>query len=213
MRTRLFALALIVATPMALAQTPSDGLVEGRDYSLIDPPQPTADKSRVEVLEVFGYWCIHCAHLSPILEKWKQKLPADVDFRYVPVIFQGGVDEYFARAFYTAETMGVLDTTHTAMFTAAAVDRSLQSAEDILDFYAKQGINRDQFEATMNSFAVNAKVARIKQTLPRYAIEGTPVMIVNGKYKAMARQGATMDDLMTVVDKLVARERATLKGS
>jgi thiol:disulfide interchange protein DsbA len=212
MLTRLFALALIATAPVALAQTPAaDGLVEGRDYTLVDPPQPTADRNKVEVLEVFGYWCIHCAHLEPVLDKWKKAQPADVDFRYVPAIWQGGVDEYFARAFYTAETMGVLDTTHSAMFTAAAVDRTAQSPEAILDFYDDQGIDRDQFEATMNSFTVNAKVARVKQTLPRYAIEGTPTMIVNGKYKAMARQGGTMEGLMTVVDKLVARERAALK--
>ena len=210
MLTRLFALALFAAAPLALAQTPADGLVEGRDYTLIDPPQPTANKSKVEVLEVFGYWCIHCAHLDPVLQKWKKSLPEDVDFRYVPAIWQGGVDEFFARAFYTAETMGVLDTTHSAMFTAAAVERKLQSPEAILDFYADQGIDREQFEATMNSFTVNAKVNRVKQTLPRYAIEGTPTLIVNGKYKAMARQGATMEQLMQVIDKLIARERAAL---
>ncbi len=212
MLTRLFALALIAAAPVALAQSPADGLVEGRDYTLIDPPQPTADKSKVEVLEVFGYWCIHCAHLDPALQKWKKDLPADVDFRYVPAIFQGGVDEFFARAFYTAETMGVLDKTHSEMFTAAAVDRKIQSPDAILDFYADQGIDREQFEATMNSFTVNAKVARVKQSLPRYAIEGTPTIIVNGKYKAMARGGGTMDDLMATVDKLIARERKAATG-
>jgi thiol:disulfide interchange protein DsbA len=213
MLSRLFALALLATAPLAPAQTPpADGLVEGRDYTLLDPPQPTADRSKIEVLEVFGYWCIHCAHLDPILEKWKQAQPADVDFRYVPAIWQGGVDEFFARAFYTAETMGVLDTTHSAMFTAAAVDRKLRGPDDILAFYADQGIDRAQFEATMNSFTVNAKVARVKQTLPRYGIEGTPTLIVNGKYKAMGRQGTTMSELMVTVDKLIARERAALSA-
>lgn len=211
MLSRLFALALIAAAPVAMAQTPADGLVEGRDYTLIDPPQPTADRSKVEVLEVFGYWCIHCANLEPVLQNWKKSLPADVDFRYVPAIFQGGVDEYFARAFYTAETMGVLDTTHSPMFTAAAVERRLQSPDAILDFYAEQGVDREQFEATMNSFTVNAKVNRVKQTLPRYRIEGTPTLIVNGKYRAMAGQGG-MEQLMANVDKLIARERAALKA-
>ncbi|MCK7593371.1 thiol:disulfide interchange protein DsbA/DsbL [Pseudomarimonas salicorniae] len=212
MLTRLFALALFAASPLALAQSPAaDGLQEGREYTVLEPAQPTADKSKVEVLEVFGYWCIHCAHLDPVLEKWKKGIPSDVDFRYVPAIWQGGIDEFFARAFYTAETMGVLDTTHSAMFTAAAVDRKLQSTDDILDFYADQGVNREQFEATMNSFTVNAKVNRVKQSLPRYAIEGTPTLIINGKYKVMARQGMTMEDVMSVVDKLIARERAAMK--
>lgn len=214
MLTRLFALALLAASPLALAQSPAaDGLVEGRDYTRVDPPQPTADSSRIEVLEIFGYWCIHCANLDPVMQMWKKSLPADVEVRYMPAIFQGGVDEVFARAFYAAETMGVLDVTHSAMFTAAAVDRKIRSPEDIYRFYAEQGVDREQFESTMESFTVKAKVNRVKQTLPRYAIEGTPTIIVNGKYRAMAVQGSTMEQFMATIDKLIARERAAMKAN
>src|SRR5690606_10550803 len=123
------------------------------------------------------------------LERWKKTLPADVQFTYMPAIWQGGVDEYFARAFYAAETMGVLDKTHSEMFVAAAVERKASSPEAILDFYADKGVDRAEFEGMLTSFTVNAKVARVKQTLPRYGIEGTPAIIVNGKYRVMARQG------------------------
>jgi protein dithiol oxidoreductase (disulfide-forming) len=213
---RLLAMAafgLAALAPQAQAQEPAaDGLVEGRDYTLVQPAQPTASGDKIEVLEIFGYWCIHCANLDPILERWKKTLPADVQFSYVPAVFQGGVDEYFARAFYAAETMGVLEKTHSPMFIAAAVERKMSSPDAILDFYADKGLDRAQFEGMLTSFTVNAKVNRVKQTLPRYAVDGTPAIIVNGKYRVMALQGMSMDRMLEVTDKLIARERAAKGG-
>jgi protein dithiol oxidoreductase (disulfide-forming) len=208
------AFGLAALAPQAQAQTPAaDGLVEGRDYTLVQPAQPTASSDKIEVLEVFGYWCIHCANLDPSLERWKKTLGADVQFSYVPAIWQGGVDEYFARAFYAAETMGVLEKVHSPMFIGAAVERTLNSPETILDFVAeKGGVDRAEFEAMLTSFTVNAKVNRVKQTLPRYAVDGTPAIIVNGKYRIMALQGMSMDRMLEVTDKLIARERAAKQG-
>lgn len=216
MLNRVLAFAtLLVATACSNAETaaaPAADIQEGRDYVLLPAPQPTSAPNKIEVVEVFGYWCIHCAHLDPTVQKWKKTMPEDVSFRYMPAVFSGGVDEYFARAFYTAETMGVLDKTHSDMFTAAAVDRRIKSPGDILDFYTSHGIDREVFEATMNSFAVNAKIARTKQVLPGYALDGTPGLIVNGKYRVLNSQ-AGWERTMSVVDALVARERAANSGS
>ena len=55
-------------------------------------------------------------------------------------------------------------------------------------------------------------LARVKQTLPRYAVDGTPAIIVNGKYRVMAMQGMSMDRMLEVTDKLIARERAAKQG-
>lgn len=206
MLNRLFAFALIGLSAVLPLTAEADTPVAGKDYAVLDPAQPTSSGDRIEVLEIFGYWCIHCARLDPIIEKWKQQLPADVAVSYVPAIFQGGVDEVLARAFYTAETMGQLGQTHSAMFTKAAVDRSIRSAEDVIRFYADQGIDRAAFEATMNSFAVNAKVARTKQTLPRYGIEGTPAIIVAGKYRVSTDGG--FERMLHVTEHLIEMERA-----
>lgn len=213
MFNRLFAVAALGLMAACSAPVPAVAQVAepvaGTDYVELPAPAPTSSPGKIEVLEVFGYWCIHCAHLDPSLEKWKKTIPADVAFSYVPAIFSdGGVDEVFARAFYTAETMGVLDKTHSAMFTAAAVERRIQSPDAILDFYAEKGVDRGNFEATMSSFAVNAKVARTKQSLPRYAIDGTPAMIVNGKYRVLNRQDGGWERTLQIVDFLVAKERA-----
>lgn len=215
MLNRAFAFAtLLVATACSNAETAAPAaasIQEGRDYVVLPTPQPTSAPGKIEVVEVFGYWCIHCAHLDPTLDTWKKTMPADVSLRYVPAVFSGGVDEYFARAYYTAETMGVLDKTHGEMFKAAAVEHRIKSPNDILNFYAEHGVDKQTFEATMNSFAVNAKIARTKQMLPGYALDGTPGLIVNGKYRVLNSQGG-WEKTMAVVDQLIVMERAAKKG-
>lgn len=205
---------LLVAATVALAAACSSPLpaeaqtaVPGEDYIELMAPQPTSSGDKIEVLEVFGYWCIHCAHLDPTIEKWKKALPDDVAFSYVPAIFNN-THELYARAFYTAETMGVLDKTHSPMFTKAAVDQAIRSLDDMLQLYADHGVSKADFEATMNSFAVNAKVARNKQTMPRYQVEGTPTLIVNGKYRVSVTREGGFERMLKTADELIARERA-----
>ena len=44
-------------------------------------------------------------------------LPSDVNFVYVPAMFGGTWDDY-ARAFYAAQTLGVQEKTHEALYAA-----------------------------------------------------------------------------------------------
>src|SRR5690606_30215416 len=74
----------------------------GTDFSVIDPPMPLSPSpGRIEVAEVFSYTCIHCASIQTKVTPWKAALPADVEFRYVPMAH--GAVEPIARAFYAAQ--------------------------------------------------------------------------------------------------------------
>lgn len=182
---------------------------EGIDYTVLATPQPTYGQGGIEVAEVFAYTCIHCANLQPLLNTWKAALPSDVRFVYVPGAF-GGVSDNFARGFYAAEAMGLLDKTHDDAFKAVLIERRFQtgSVEEIADFYATHGADRDAFLSTMQSFSVNAKINRARQFSLRTGVNSTPTMIVNGKYSAVATQGGGAEGLLRTVDWLVARERA-----
>lgn len=182
---------------------------EGVDYTLIDPPAPFAPSpGKIEVAEVFAYYCIHCATLQPRVTTWKAALPADVEFRYVPM--GHGSSEPFARAFYAAEAMGELDRTHEPMFKAIAQERRFKSgsAEDIADLYAEVGVDREALLSTMRSFAVNAQIARNQKAVSRWAVEGTPTFIVNGRYRVVVTGDRGHDGMISAVEHLVARERA-----
>ena len=74
------------------------------------------------MLEFFWYGCIHCYNLEPTLETWLKKLPADVEFRRVPAVFNERW-AHDAAIFYAFEAMGLLDKLHRPFFDAIHRDR------------------------------------------------------------------------------------------
>lgn len=181
----------------------------GTDYEILPVPQPTYGSGKIEVAEVFGYTCIHCAHLQPSVDTWKPTLASDVRFEYVPGVF-GGVWDNFARAYFAAQIMGVQDKTHDAIFKAIHIERSIKTGDlpEIADLYAKQGVDREKFLATMQSFAVTAKLNRAKQFALRTGVTGTPTMIVAGKYRVSVPQDRGFEGMLSTVDFLLGYERA-----
>ncbi|TWI05916.1 thiol:disulfide interchange protein DsbA [Luteimonas cucumeris] len=204
------------ATPDAapVANTPpasGDSLVAGVDYIEIPNGQPFLPlDGKVEVVEVFGYVCPACAQFQPLVNGWKTKLPANVRFTYVPAAF-GGPWTNYAKAYYAAETLGLVERTHDDLFKAIHIDQTLKgergqdSVADIAAFYGKHGVDPKQFASTLESFAVDAKLNRAKQWAVRSGLEGTPTIIVNGKYRV---KGKTFPDMLRIADVLIARETA-----
>ena len=188
---------------------PANAPRPGIDYTVLAEPQPTFGAGGIEVAEVFAYTCIHCANLQPAINTWKATLPSDVRFRYVPGAF-GGASDNFARGFFAAETMGLLDKTHDGVFKAFFVDRAFKtgSVEEIADYYATTGADREAFLSTMNSFAITAKVNRARQFALRTQVQSTPTMIINGKYSAQATNDRGPQGLLATIEYLVAVERA-----
>lgn len=201
------------AAPAAVAPSAPQGPapVEGEDYLTIAggvPFSPVAGK--VEVVEIFGYTCPACFRFQAILAPWKARLPADVNFIYMPGAFGGPGDE-FARGFYASQTLGVFDKVHEPMYAAVHVERKLrgQSADDIAAVYAGFGVDATQMKNAMASFGVNAQVARARQFAQRSQITGTPSLVVHGKYLV---KGKSFEDMLRITDHLIARERAALGG-
>jgi thiol:disulfide interchange protein DsbA len=183
--------------------------VAGTDYVEIPggtPFQPTP--GTVEVVEVFGYTCPHCASFEPLLQGWKAQQPADV--KVVPVAAPfGGYWIPYAKAYYAAESMGLADKTHQAMFNAIHVERSLPvqplpTNDQIAAFYAKHGANAQQFAGAMDSFAVNAKLKRAMQFITRSGVDATPTLVVAGKYRIT---GQSLEENLRIAEHLIARER------
>ena len=188
--------------------------VAGKDYVVIPNGQPFAPlNGQVEVVEVFGYVCPACARFAPEVSAWKRRQPADVRVTYVPVVF-GPVWAPYAKAFYAAQAKGVADRSHDAVFSAIHLQRALpgegQPPTDpatIAQWYAKQyGVDAKEFVSLMNGFSTNAQIARGMQFAKNSGVEGTPTIIVNGKYRVTG--GQTYADVLRIADHLVAMERA-----
>jgi thiol:disulfide interchange protein DsbA len=201
---------------VAQASNQGNGLVPGTDYVEIKGGQPYAPlNGKIEVVEVFNFICPACARFEPLLSAWKRKLPADVRLTYVPADFNAQWQVY-ARAYMVAESMGLEDKTHEAVFNAIHLAHTLPSETDPADeakvaaFYAKYGADQKQFLDAMHSFAVTAKLARAKQFLLASGVEGTPTVIVDGKYRVT---GKNDEDVLRITNQLIAQERAANAGA
>jgi thiol:disulfide interchange protein DsbA len=205
----LFAVLSLTVMPLALAQAPLK-YTAGRDYFVVQPAQPTdAPAGKIEVMEVFSYACIHCAHFEPMVATWKKKAPANVHFTYMPAAWSPPW-EMVARAFYAAEALGVLEKTHSAFFDALHVAHvPIQTMDDVAKWYSQSaGVDPAQFLQVANSFAVNAKIQRSKQSMPRFGVDGTPTLIVAGKYRITGQSAGGLEKMFDVADFLVQQESA-----
>jgi thiol:disulfide interchange protein DsbA len=209
---RLFMLVGCTALLLPLAAGAEENFKEKIHYELVLPPQPTtAPKGKVEVVEMFWYGCPHCNALEPYVNRWLKTKPDNVEFVRIPAVFQPAW-ELHARAYYTAEILGVLDKTHSAMFEAIhGQRRPMSSEQQIMEFFAEHGVKNEDFKRVFHSFAVEAKVRRAKDLSHRYGIDGVPSLIVNGKYRTGATLAGGNANIFKVVDFLVAKEAKEAK--
>ena len=185
----------------------------GKSYFVIDPPQPTQTGKKIEVLEVFSYACPHCAHFQPYANKLKASLPANAEFRLMPADFQP-LWVLFARGFYVAKGLHLIDATHQAMFDALYRDNEpIRNLDQIADFYAAHGADKATFLSTAESFVIEGDLAHAHQMEINYGIDSTPTLIINGKYRIVANseQKIGFDQMVEIAQYLVAKEAAAKK--
>lgn len=210
--------AAVQAAAEAAAKAPPP--VEGTDYVTITNGQPfDTAPGRIEVVEFFGYVCPFCAAVQPQVSAMKAKLPPDVHFVYVPAAF-GAMWDNYAKAYYAAEAMGLVEKTHDAMFRAIHIDQTLKGErgmdkpEEIAAFYANYGANPGQFLNSMQSFAVATKMNRARQYMTEAFANGdqmgTPAFVVAGKYRV---KGKSVDDMFRIINQLIVAERAKLAAT
>ena len=212
MNQRLLPLLFILAlATFAIAPSQArgdEGLVEGRHYATIPggkPLQPEPGKG--EVVEVFAYWCHVCNDFQPMLSDWERRLPSDVAFRYLPAAFT--LDDTHARAYFAADSLGALARTHEPTYRAIHVEQALPargaSAAEYAALYAGFGIDRDHLLARMRAPETDARMEAARAFIVASGVEGTPTIIVNGRYRVLGR---SLGELLRNTDALVARERA-----
>ena len=183
---------------------------EGVHYKAIkDAPLVSGDK--VEVAEAFSYLCSHCAAFEPYISNWvEHKKPENVNFRRIPVLFGRSSWEVYARAYITAEIMGIADKSHGALMDKLWKAKEMpRNIEELAGFYAGYGVTADSFIATSKSFAVDARIRKDQRDVQSAGVQGTPSLIVNGKYLVTGGEAVPNYDVMLdVVDYLVALETA-----
>jgi thiol:disulfide interchange protein DsbA len=181
--------------------------VDGRDFTKVEPPQPTSIPGKIEVLEFFSYACPHCNAFEPTLEAWARGLPGDVVFKRVPVPFLLNADN-FAHTYYALETLGLVDKMQAKIFAAVHVDHlRLDKPEDIAAVVAKNGGDAAKFLAAFKSFSVATSVARAKKMTADYKVDGVPTLAVQGHFLTSPEKAGGAPQSLGVVDALILRSR------
>ena len=197
-------LALSVA---GIATAQSTKIEEGFDYRILPMPQPVETKGKVEVIEFFWYGCPHCYDFEPELSAWVKRQPKDVVFRRVPVAFR---DDFMphSQLFYALEALGKGDALNEkVMYAMHKENKRLMTENEIADWVASQGIDRNSFLATYRSFAVVSKARAARQIADAYRIDGVPTIVMQGRYVTSPSIAGTKSKAITVMDYLEQKIR------
>jgi thiol:disulfide interchange protein DsbA len=201
-----------VATPVAPREWKYK---ENQHYFRLVPTQPTvggADK--IEVAEFFWYGCPHCYDFEKYANAWAATKPANVRFVHVPAMWNGGL-KLHAQLYYTEEVLGkngVLK--DPAAFREAVFNEyhrrgnRLASESSIQALFARFNVNADDFQRAWKSFEVSQKMRVAEDLARRYAVQKVPTVVVNGKYRTGGAEAGSYENLIEVIDELIAREGA-----
>lgn len=175
-------------------------------YETLTPPQPTQNPDKIEVIEFFWYGCPHCYHLEPELAKWLKTKPKNVEFIRQPAAFSKPWENH-AKAYFTAEALGVTEKLHADFFDAIQnKQQPLQTEEDLEKFFVAHGVEKTAFHNAYASFLVDTKVRQAVSLPARYGITGVPALIINGKYKTNATLAKSQANMLNVLDQLIKKE-------
>jgi thiol:disulfide interchange protein DsbA len=202
------ALLVLLAAAAFASNSAFAQLVEGKNYARITNPQPVETGRKIEVIEFFSYGCPHCAELEPHLDTWLAKLPPDVSFRRVPVMFQQRWVP-LAKVYYTLDALGTESKLSPDVFKAIhGSNISLWDTDKFYDWAVTKGIDRKKVEEVFTSFAVDGKMKRAMQLAQQYNIQSVPTVVVDGKFITSSDRVGTHAQLPAAIDELVNKARA-----
>jgi protein dithiol oxidoreductase (disulfide-forming) len=197
-RRRVLSLGAALAVAAGNARS-AEKWLEGRHYSIIKVPQQPVRAGAVTVTEVFSYGCTACNRFLPYMQGLEKKLGANVVMDYLHASWLPAENwPTLQRAYITAKTLGIAKKCHEAMFAAiwqtgelAIMDartRRLKSPlptiQDIAGFYQRvAAVPAARFLETARSFSVDAEMRRTDALITALGVDGTPTIIVNGKYR------------------------------
>jgi len=200
-------LALTAACSARPADNGTATYTEGQQYAATTTPQRLDPKDgKVEVVEVFSYGCIHCAHYESYAEALQKQLPKGVTFRVVPAAFNDAWLPY-AQAYYAAQKLGVAQKAHAALFKAIHTDHyPIHTIDELADWYATNyGVDKAKFVAlATKDDGIRQRILADGKLIQGWGIDGTPTLVVNGKYRSA--QIKDFDELNGVTMYLVNKE-------
>lgn len=203
---RLLGAALVVCATLGLAQ--AEEYTAGQHYEVLPEKLPTNYRGEEagEIMEIFSYSCIHCFNLEPFVQSWKQSKPDDIRFTPVPVMFSPRQAPE-VKAYYASELLGINDESHRATYNEIHINRNrLSSDEDFAEFFTRFGVSEEEYMKMAGSFAVSVKVNQATKITEMSQVQGTPSLVVNGKYLVSGQTAGGNEKMFDVAEWLIRRD-------
>lgn len=176
------------------------------DYRVI-PQQPVESGERIEVIDFFFYACTYCNDLLPHLERWQKRNSAEVVFRHVPVVRHDSWAP-LAKTYYTLEAMGEAERLHSMVYRSYHIEELSMSQDKVIAEWAeKHGLDREKFMTIYRSDEIRQKVERTRKMTMDYDIQGTPSIVVDGRYLTSTSMTPSIPQVIPVLDGLVRLAR------
>jgi thiol:disulfide interchange protein DsbA len=205
--SNVLACCLAFACFATLAHAQEMGRVRANvDYRLIEQ-QPVETGDKIEVIDFFWYGCPHCFDLQPALEEWVKRKPADVALRRIPAILRDTWAPH-VRIFYTLEALGELERLHQQVYHGYHVEELHMSNPDVMVQWAvRHGIDRQKWLNAYNSSEVEQKVQQAKDLTRAYNVQGTPSLVVDGRYLTSSGMAGSVAGMIPILDDLIRLAR------
>jgi thiol:disulfide interchange protein DsbA len=208
MRKVILALCFLAGSQMAMAQ--AEPYQEGVHYFKIDQVPAENDSGIVEVTELFSYACSHCNTFEPYMQSWNKSKADNAVLNRIAVGFGRKSWDMMARAYIAAEMMGIVEESHIAMMDAIWKDgKQFRNLDELANFYAGFGVEKDAFIAHFNSFAADSQLRKSQRDVQLFGITGTPSLVVARKYRISSNKNVRdFNAMLDVVDFLIEKESA-----
>ena len=190
---------ILIASPNLYAQK----------YVQISTEKQQESKSII-IYEFFWYGCPHCYNLEPTMERIEADLDKDTKIVKLPVALRDSWIPH-AKLYYALQQMDKIDEVHNLIFEEIHLeDNRLNTEQQMVDFLGKHGIDTNKFIEKYNSFGTEARIKKASNLAKKYQINSVPTIIVNGKYLTSGSYVSSYDELYSVVNLLVEREKNDL---
>jgi thiol:disulfide interchange protein DsbA len=117
-----------------------------------------------------------------------------------------------AKTYFTLEALGEVERLHPAVFHGYHVEDLYMSQEKVIAEWAgKHGLDQDKFMAIYRSDETRQKVELARKQTLEYDIQGTPTLVVDGRYLTDGSSAKTIDILDRMI-RLARQQREKKAG-
>ena len=168
------------------------------------------ESNDIIIYEFFWYGCPHCYNLEPTMDRIEADLEKDTKVVKLPVALRDSWIPH-AKLYYALKQMDKIDQVHNLIFEEIHLeDNRLNTEQQMIDFLGKHGIDTDEFIEKYNSFGTEARIKKASNLAKKYQIDSVPTIIINGKFLTSGSYVSSYDELYSVVNLLVEREKNNL---